>query len=88
MVYRGHSFPFEELAAPPPDVEAVSVHSARAIFDPELVQRITFRWTRGMFQEPPGPEFSPKGIYVFAGDYELLLQMYRELRDRQGLGPA
>jgi hypothetical protein len=50
-------------------------------FDPLCVPRIVFRWTRPLLPgETLGPNFSPNGIYVFASDYDHLLELYIKLQ--------
>jgi len=57
-------------------------------FDPDRVQRITFRWTRAVgSSDILGPSVSPTGRYVFSSDYDHLLMMYHDLEKRLELRP-
>jgi len=51
-------------------------------FDPDLVPRVVFRWTRPLRAgEVLGWNFSPDGKYVFASDYDRLREMYKKLQE-------
>lgn len=51
-------------------------------FEPLLVQRVKFVWTKPLHGQTLGPNYSPDGIYVFATDYDHLLTLYQELKEK------